>query len=163
MSIQDDYATVRENLFIGRCPDNPDEVEAIKTQIGASAILSLQQDDCLRHFNINYALHEKRGRKLGLVMKRCPLIDHNIPDQQLKLPEAVNVLQELLEAKHRVYVHCTLGINRAPTVVLAYLTVIEKMDLISAQKCIKQVRPRADFSWGAINAYHAALGINGLR
>ena len=157
MSIQDHYAMVQDHLLIGRCPYDQDEVEAIKTQIGATAILSLQHDECLMRLNIDYARHEQHGQNIGLVMKRCPLIDHDLHHQQLELPRAVNTSQELLQAGHQVYVHCTLGINRAPTVVLAYLTVIEGMSVENAIRQIRKVRPYADPSWDALDAYHHAI------
>ena len=90
-------------------------------------------------------------------MKRCPLIDHDLHHQQLQLPSAVNTLRDLLQVGHRVYVHCTLGTNRAPTVVLAYLAVIEGMSVSRAITQIRQVRPYAGPSWDPLYACYPAI------
>ena len=129
MSIQDDYGVIRENFLVGRCPYNIRDIELIQKSMNVSAILSLQHDECLMRMNIDYAIHERHGQALGLIMARCPIRDFDPEDQRFRLPAAVNLLRDLLQAGHRVYVHCTLGINRAPTVVLAYLTVIEGLTI----------------------------------
>lgn len=153
MSIQDNYGVIRENLLVGRCPYDIRDIELIQKFMGVSAILSLQHDECLMRMNINYTSHEQQGRALGLVMARCPMRDFDPEDQRFGLPAAVNLLRDLLQAKHRVYVHCTLGVNRAPTVVLAYLTVIEGMTVEDALHLIERGRPGALPSWDAYNAY----------
>lgn len=153
MNIQNHYGVIRDNLFVGRCPYDEKDIELIQTLIGASAILSLQHDECLMRMNINYARYEQHGRALGLVMARCPMRDFDPEDQRFGLPAAVNLLRDLLQAGHRVYVHCTLGVNRAPTVVLAYLTVIEGLAVEEALCLIERGRPGALPSWDAYNAY----------
>ena len=51
MNIQNHYGVIRDNLFIGRCPYDEKDIELIQTLIGASAILSLQHDECLMRMN----------------------------------------------------------------------------------------------------------------
>lgn len=153
MSIQDDYGVIRENFLVGRCPYNIRDIELIQKSMDVSAILSLQHDECLMRMNIDYAIHERHGQALGLIMARCPMRDFDPEDQRFRLPAAVNLLRDLLQAGHRVYVHCTLGINRAPTVVLAYLTVIEGLTIEDALHLIEQGRPGAYLSWDAYHAY----------
>ena len=162
MSIQDDYGIIRENLLVGRCPYDIRDIEWIQKSMGVSAILSLQHDECLMRMNIDYTNHEQHGRALGLVMARCPMRDFDPEDQRFGLPAAVNLLRDLLQAGHRVYVHCTLGINRAPTVGLAYLTVIEELTVEGALYLIEQGRPGAYLSWEAYHAYRRDVELQKL-
>jgi protein-tyrosine phosphatase len=49
----------------------------------------------------------------------------------------------LLRQGHRVYVHCTAGINRSPRVVLTYLTGVEGMGLEETMTLLPRARPEA--------------------
>ncbi len=75
--------------------------------------------------------------------------DFNLRDQQERLPEAVASLHRLISDGHRVYVHCTAGINRAPLTVLAYLTFVEGMTSADAMVLIRRGRPEASPHWEA--------------
>lgn len=60
-------------------------------------------------------------------------------------------LHGLLRQGHRVYVHCTAGINRAPLVVLTYLTLVEGIGLEEAMTLLLRARPEVCPTW---EAYH---------
>jgi protein-tyrosine phosphatase len=47
--------------------------------------------------------------------------DFDSLDLKRQLPVCVMVLDELVSAGYRVYVHCTAGVTRSPTVIAAYL------------------------------------------
>ena len=47
--------------------------------------------------------------------------DFDSVDLREKLPECVRALKSLLSNGHTVYLHCTLGATRSPTVAVAYL------------------------------------------
>jgi len=64
--------------------------------------------------------------------------------QSAMLPEAVRVVNLLVTKGHRVYVHCTAGINRATLVVVAYLYFIQGLRRDEALKMVKQGRPIAN-------------------
>ncbi len=74
-----------------------------------------------------------------------------LPNNADACPEAVRTLGSLLSDGHRTYVHCTAGINRAPLVVLAYLTFVEGMAIDDAIALIHEARREASPYW---DAYH---------
>ena len=123
------WNVVRHDLVVGSCPRVPNDLDTLRLATRVSAILSVQHDDCLAHQGIDYPRLVRYGRRLGLTMARCPLRDFDPADQRRGLPAAVRGLYGLLRQGHRVYVHCTAGINRAPLVVLAYLTLVEGIGL----------------------------------
>ena len=84
-------------------------------------------------------------------MERCPLRDFDPADQRRGLPAAVRGLYGLLRQGHRVYVHCTAGINRSPRVVLTYLTLVEGIGLEEAMTLLVHARPEVCPTW---EAYH---------
>jgi protein-tyrosine phosphatase len=50
-----------------------------------------------------------------------PIEDFNRAELQTCLPDSVAALERMLKQGHSVYVHCSAGVNRSPTVVAAYL------------------------------------------
>ena len=59
---------------------------------------------------------------------------------ELSLTECVATLQEMFDAGRRVYVHCSAGVERAPSVVVAYLHWLRNMELDDAVTFVKERR-----------------------
>lgn len=136
-------------LVVGTCPMTPDDLARIHTEAGVSAVLSVQHDDCLAYWSLDYDVMKAKGRALGLVMRRAPMRDFDLEDQQRHLPYAVAALTQLRADGHRVYVHCTAGLGRAPLTVLGYLALVEGRDPHEAIRLIQARRPGAVPSWEA--------------
>ncbi len=132
---------IRENILIGSCPMTELDLERIRHETGASAILSLQHDECLAHFGINYEQHRVHGRRLGMEMARSPMRDFNPCEQRQRLPAAVRRLWGLITDRHRVYVHCTAGMGRSPLTILGYLTFVEGYTREDAMHLLRSKRP----------------------
>lgn len=145
------WSVVRHDLVVGSCPRNISDLDTLRAETRVSAILSLQHDECLEKQGIDYPLHVRHGRALGLMMERCPLRDFDPDDQRSSLPAAVYVLHDLLCHGYRVYVHCTAGLNRSPLVVLTYLTLVEDLSVEDAMKLLLRARPEVCPTW---EAYH---------
>ena len=116
------------NIVIGSCPRKPEDIARIAKETSATAILSLQDAPCHEAMGIDYSEIREAGAKHGLALARTPMTDFNRQDQANRLPPAVRALHDLLTAGHRVYVHCTAGINRAPLTVVAKLAYIDGHD-----------------------------------
>ncbi len=145
------WNVVRHDLVVGSCPRELSDLDAIRVETRVSAILSVQHDECLEKLGIDYAAYVRYGRRIGLAMERWPLRDFDPADQRRGLPAAVGGLHGLLRQGHRVYVHCTAGLNRAPLVVLAYLTLVEGASLEEAMTLLLRARPDVCPTW---EAYH---------
>lgn len=59
------------------------------------------------------------------------------------LPETLSALSGLIRNGHIVYVHCSEGINRAPSVALAYLVHDEGIDVDAALDALRSCDPGA--------------------
>jgi protein-tyrosine phosphatase len=57
-----------------------------------------------------------------------------------KLLQGINMLERLLTEGYTVYLHCTAGIGRSPTVAISYLHYYMGWELNSAIRYVKQVR-----------------------
>jgi predicted protein tyrosine phosphatase len=58
-------------------------------------------------------------------------------------PQALATLEELHGAARVVYLHCTEGINRAPSIALAYLVTRENLDVEAALAALRGCDPGA--------------------
>jgi hypothetical protein len=145
------WAEVTAEIVIGSCPMQTDDLGTIARSARVSAVLSLQHNDCLACWGIDYAQMYNVGRRQGLVMARCPIRDFDIADMRRRLPQAVAGLAALRAQGHRVYVHCTAGLGRSPLTVLAYLVLVEGYSPELAIGLIRAARPGAVPPWEAFH------------
>ena len=75
-----------------------------------------------------------------------------------KLYPAIQALGELLAEGHTVYLHCTAGIGRAPTVAIGYLHTCLGWNWDAAVAHVKQARECAPH----VEALRLALGDQGI-
>jgi atypical dual specificity phosphatase len=143
------WGQITTHIVIGTGPMTPDDLRRIHFETNVSGVLSLQHDDCLAYWGINYVTMYSTGIELGLMMERCPIRDFNVPDMRRRLPAAILMLSNLLVHGHRVYVHCTAGMGRAPTVVLGYLTMVEGYSPDDAIRLILKGRHESVPAWEA--------------
>jgi atypical dual specificity phosphatase len=149
------WGEVRHDLVIGSCPRRPTDIDRIAEATGATAVLSLQTDDCRAALGIDCTELAEHASRRGLVVRNVPMRDFDPGDQRTRLPGAVLALRDLLAAGHRTYVHCTAGINRASLVVLGYLTFVGGMAVPDAMAMIHGGRPEACPYW---DSYYACRG-----
>lgn len=145
------WSEIRHDIVVGSCPMRPHHVDRIADDAGVDALLSLQTDGCRAALGIEASALALHATKRGLVVVNVPMRDFDPAEQRRRLPEAVRALGALLSDGHRTYVHCTAGINRAPLVVLTYLTFVEGMATDEAIVLIHKARPEASPYW---DAYH---------
>ena len=113
-----DYDRVTSRLLIGSYPLDSREVEELRS-VGITAILCLQTDEDLGERGIKW--EEKAAQTANLTFRSLPVKDFDAADLQQKLPDCVVQLDRMLKAGHTVYLHCTAGAGRSPTVAAAYL------------------------------------------
>jgi atypical dual specificity phosphatase len=79
----------------------------------------------------------------GFRCLRVPLTDSRSvqPLDPFDLGEAVDLIQWNLSKQLPVYVHCLAGMERSPTVCLAYLCRYQQFDLLDALGWLRHVHP----------------------
>ncbi len=75
---------------------------------------------------------------------------HQLPDSHYDVPltveglaAAVDCIRNHIEHQRPVYVHCLAGMERSPTVCIAYLCRYHHLELWEAVNCLKQLHPRS--------------------
>jgi len=114
------YDEILPELTVGSCPDNYEDVLEIKAT-GATALLSLQTDEDLAARGLSWSDVEDWCRAAGIVARREPVRDFDPDHLTERLPDCARALDELISSGHRVYLHCTAGVNRSPSVAIAWL------------------------------------------
>jgi len=109
---------VLPNLFVGPDPRDEADFEQLRS-MKITAILSLQTDEDVRIGDLRSRRSE--ATKHGLAFHSVPVVDFDRVELRRKLPDCVTVLDNLLKAGQTVYLHCTAGVNRSPTVAVAFL------------------------------------------
>lgn len=120
---------VLPNLLVGSDPRLEEEFQELKS-LKITAILSLQTDEDRGEGGVEG--ERTAAQKAGLAFSSVPVEDFNRADLEICLPKSVAELERLLKQGHTVYVHCTAGVNRSPTVVAAYLHWCLGMELLQA-------------------------------
>ena len=115
-----DLDIVNGKLLVGSRPEDAADVEQLR-KLGVSAVLSLQSDSDLNRTGLSWAAIWRLQMERGLEVHRYAITDFNPQDLVDKLEKAVTLLDDLAARHERVYVHCTAGINRSPTVCIAWL------------------------------------------
>jgi protein-tyrosine phosphatase len=116
-----DVDRILPNLFVGSCPESIEDIDRLKRDFGITAVLSVQTDDDLDSWGIRWDTMQARYQQLGVQIRRVPVQDFDPDDLRRMLPECVGMLDESLGGGHTVLLHCNAGINRSPTVAIAYL------------------------------------------
>jgi protein-tyrosine phosphatase len=135
------FDEILPNLFVGPCPRDRIDIEHLKSDCGITAVLNLQTDEDFAHWRIDWDAMESAYQELGMELCRMPVEDFNADDLCRKLPACVKALDELLRAGHTAYVHCSGGVNRSPSTVVAYLHWVQGMGLEEAVRYVKQRHP----------------------
>jgi atypical dual specificity phosphatase len=151
------WGEISPQLVVGACPMTAADVSRIRKGTEVSAILSLQHDECLAYWGIDYDAIRDQAARLGLAIDRCPVRDFDIPNQRERLPYAVAALNRFLAEGHRTYVHCTAGLGRSPLAVLGYLSWLEGRPAGEAMHMILRARPGAVPAWEAYQGCHEDL------
>jgi protein-tyrosine phosphatase len=136
-----DYDQILPELFIGSHLESGDDIDRLKNEAGVTAVLNLQTHEDDLYWKRDWLALANHYYQCGVEIRRVPIRDFDQTDLGQQLPDGVSALNELLAAGHVVYIHCTAGVWRAPTVVVAYLHWCRGWELEKAIAYVKQHRP----------------------
>lgn len=112
---------IEPNLLVGSCPQTDEDVERLRSDHGVTAVLNVQTDEDMEAWGIDWDDLRRAYEMAGIAVAREPVRDFDAEALRQRLPACVQTLRTLCEQGHVVYVHCSAGINRSPTTVIAYL------------------------------------------
>ncbi|MBE9227763.1 dual specificity protein phosphatase family protein [Phormidium sp. LEGE 05292] len=121
---------IPRKLAIGRLPQAGDGEQLLKANIKTVLSLCAEQEGVLpQEITQNFQCF------------RVVLPDRHYTTEMTaeQLAEAVNIVHESIQKNSPIFVHCLAGIERSPTVCIAYLCKYHKMELWEAANWLKQV------------------------
>lgn len=149
-----DHTQILPQLFVGSYPQTIHDIDKLQRESCITAVLDLQTDDDMRSVSLAWEPLEAYYKLSGLELWRIPVKEEPVELRE-KMPECVRTLDWLLAARHTVYLHCTAGVGRSPTVAIAYLHWCLDWGLDAAVAYVQQLRqfsPHIDAirlaSWG---------------
>ncbi len=134
-----DYCEPLPELLVGSFPAGPTHIRLLAEE-GVRSVLCLQTDEDLYAFGRQWHDYEQWYAAEDIEPYRVPIRDGDPIDLVAHLPEAVHVLDELIRTRPRVYLHCSAGVGRAPSVAAAYLHWVRGWPLERAIEHLKSMR-----------------------
>jgi protein-tyrosine phosphatase len=131
-------------LLVGEYPRG-DDVEWLKNEHGITAVHNLQDDEDLSVNGLDIAALRDKYERNGIKLVRTPIQDGSSDEMAARLKAALDDLHSLVGGKERVYLHCNAGLNRAPTLAIAYLRAHRGMSLNEALAHVKARRACGPF------------------
>jgi protein-tyrosine phosphatase len=135
-----DHAFVVDALAVGEYP-TPEDAAWLSSALAITAVICLQDDVDLERKGLSPLALERAYRRQGIRFHRLPVPDGEGSQLRARLGEAVTLIADLIAHGERVYLHCNAGLNRAPTVAIAYLHVHHGHALDAACALVKARRP----------------------
>ncbi len=137
------YDMVLPDLWVGSHPRSSEDIGYLVKKERVNGVLNLQTAEDFERLDIDWdELRHTYSRK-DVIVKRVPVVDFDAVDLRRKIPLAVAALHDLMTAGCRTYVHCSLGIERAPSVTIAYLASCCGYRLDKAWHYVKEQRESA--------------------
>lgn len=137
-------SVISDELLVGEYP-NQDDIGWLKDTFGIAAVHNLQDDDDLRMNGLDPARLSNEYDAHGIDYVRTPIQDGSADAMAERLELALHDLRALVDSSGRVYLHCNAGMNRAPTLAIAFLRAYRKMSLDEAMKLVKKQRACGPF------------------
>jgi len=135
---------VLAELLIGEYPREHD-VEWLCHTYKVTAVHNLQDDHDLAAHGIDIQALTRIYAAKGIKLVRTPIPDGSADAMRAHLERALDDLHALIDSRERVYLHCNGGVNRAPTVAIAYLRAHRGMSLNEAMAHVKKKRACGPF------------------
>ena len=134
-----DHTFVIDALAVGEYP-TPEDAPWLR-RAGISAVISLQDDVDLERKGLSLAALGRAYTAEHIRFDRIAVPDGDAAALQARLDESVALIATLIAGGDRVYLHCNAGLNRAPSVAIAYLHVHRSQALDAACAWVKARRP----------------------
>lgn len=138
-----DASPILPSLYIGSGPPSESDLKELWRQVRLTALFSLQTDADLAVRNLSWEREAAWCHANGIAAHRLPIEDWSAQDVIDHMNEAVEILRHLLEDGHVVYLHCSAGVNRSPSIALGYLVRVRGHSVEEALGLVQQARPGA--------------------
>ena len=119
-------------LWVGPCPATPEFIRQLTQDYGVKRLVSVQTDDDLGQRSLAWDTLWMGLMTSGISPKRVPITDFDDDALRRGLDDAVEAVDLAMSLPRVTYLHCTAGVNRSPSVAIAWLMAAKGMSLDEA-------------------------------
>ena len=83
----------------------------------------------------------------SFVYMRIPIKDEEQANAGQHFPKVIEFFKRVEDKQGKMFVHCTVGASRAPTMVIAYLVAARGVPLADAFDFLRLIRPQVAINW----------------
>ena len=134
------FDLITKTVFVGSYPQSTLDIDRLRDGPRITAVVNLQSDPDMKSLRIDWAKLEEHYTRRDMTVHRYPIRDFDPDDLSRHIRAAAARVGELEKVGHRIYVHCTAGVGRAPAVVIGHLTWNLDWDLIEAYEFVRDRR-----------------------
>jgi protein-tyrosine phosphatase len=135
---------ITDQLLVGEYL-RPHDIPWLAEEYRVTAIHNLQDDEDLRINGLDVSALHAIAAQHRMRYIRTPIQDGSADDVAARLAAALADLAMLIKSGDRVYLHCNAGLNRAPTLAIAWLRAHGGMSLNEALAHVKRRRACGPF------------------
>lgn len=142
MAANFDFHEVFAGLHVGPCPNSPERIRTLRER-GISGVVSVQTDEDLTGMGMSWQLMWRFLVAQGFAAHRHAIVDFDDKALLAGLDRAIDAVHDLRQGGRQVYLHCSAGVNRSPTVAIGYLVRHHGLTLEAAWAQVTSARPSA--------------------
>lgn len=151
-----EYDRITDRVLAGRNPLLQADIERL-LQEGVTHILDLREAQEWMPPNIGKEAVDFQ-HICGLQRKHLPIPDFTTPDQEDFTAAVIFLVKTLRVPNAQVYVHCRAGMERTPTILVAYFALEWETSSAETLARLQQARPKFQplpHQWEAVNVWLA--------
>lgn len=138
--VRPSFSVILPELLVGEYPV-PADAEWMGREQGVRVVVNLQDDPDLACKGLRLRELERAYAEHDIDLHRVPIADGDREGLLARIDRAVDLVHGAVGGGRRVYLHCNAGMNRAPTVAIAYLHLHHGFSLAAACDFFKARRP----------------------
>lgn len=134
------FDRITRTIFVGTYPQSPLDVDRLRDGPRITAVINLQSDMDIKSLRVNWSKLERHYSMREIAVYRHPIRDFDPVDLAGRMRDAVAQVGDLEAVGHRIYIHCTAGVGRAPAVAIGHLAWNLGWDLEEAYDFVRERR-----------------------
>ncbi|HSH42336.1 MAG TPA: dual specificity protein phosphatase family protein [Arenicellales bacterium] len=134
------FDRITRNIFVGTYPQSPLDIDRLRDGARITAVVNMQSDTDIKTLSIPWPKLQQHYADREIAVYRHPIRDFDPVDLSARLRAAVAQVGDLEAVGHRIYIHCTAGVGRAPAVAIGHLAWNLGWDLEEAYSFVRERR-----------------------
>ncbi len=135
-----DFNQISEKLLVGACPRDRSDIEQLKS-IQVGHVICLQSDRDFLAIGIDWPQMVADYKQQNIQLTRVAMTDFDEDNIASVLNKAATTVSQATQSSNKVYLHCSAGRERAPTVAAAWLMREQKLSAEEAYAKVTAARP----------------------